>query len=477
MTREQQIAAEVAARYGCPVPDAAVQMLPVGKSSWQAPVWDPKTNQLRYPDAEARKRAARDAPYIRARKAPVRAEEIAARRAEVARMHAEGVWSSEIARRLGVNPSTISTDLFVLGLEPVKPPTSIFAKKTPYAVHPAVLARNARIAELAALGWTADQIGLDVGFSRKVVRAVAAKLGIEIKHPERPKAKPRVKAECSATRAAILSRRAEVRRLIEAGHYMSEVSRILCLSNRVVALDVKRMGLQPVSGVSMTSAKSERLAMQREQQSQRRARVQALYNQGMTVSAIAAEVGVHVITARKDLRALGFAILPQKEALMRGRSGRAAEIREAIAKRDDVIRDLVADGLTQDEIASRVGLAVNTVRRTLARLGLRTGRVNVIEIRRQKVAKMRAAGATLAEITAALGISSYTVTMDIRALGLVGEKNAKAERQKQVERLRAEGMSIRKMAEALRVSHATISVDIAELGLAGKPNRPMKAAA
>ena len=90
---------------------------------------------------------------------------------------------------------------------------------------------------------------------------------------------------------------------------------------------------------------------------------------------------------------------------------------------------------------------------------------------------MRSAGKTLAEIRAALGISSATLTLDIRAVGLVGDKNAKAERQMRVVQMRSEGATLQQMVEALGVSASTISADITELGLARSNNNQRGVAA
>lgn len=425
MTREQQIAAEVAARYGCPVPDTAVQVLPVGKSAWQAPVWDPKINQLRYPDAEARQRSVQAAHYIRARKvaASQAAEDRAARRAEVARLHAEGLWVAEMARRLGVDPNTVNLDLSVLGLEPIKAPPSAFVRRS---VPPEVLARNARIAELAAQGWSADQIGLDVGFSRRVVKDVAAKLGVEIRRPERVKATPKVrpKVERPGVGAAIAARREVVRGLIEAGEYAMEIARRLGIAPRTVVGDARAMGLTLPKGRAIAKPQSEAAAMIHRLRSERRERVARLNAQGLSIAAISRAIGIAPRTVRQDLQSQGLKYISAREVLARGRAGRTIAILSKIAARDLKLRTLVAEGRRATEICAALGIAESTVRRDLSRLGLRIAESNALEQRRERVARMRADGATIPQMAQALGVSPAAISSDIAALGLAGKSNS-----------------------------------------------------
>ena len=481
MTREQQIAAEVAARYGCPVPDTAVQVLPVGKSAWQAPFWDPTINRLRYPDAEARQRAAHAEHYILGRNvASARAAEArAARRAEVARLHSEGVWSSEIARRLDVCPTTVSDDLAALGLNPVKPPPGLRRRKAPHVVAPEIIARNARIAELAALGWSSEQIGQAVGFTRQTVNAVAAKLGIEIKRRERPSLRRARAVVAREERAAAeIARRAEVRKMIEAGQLTRDIADRLGVTPRTVARDATALGLNLVDGRSLRKPRSQTMVEMHEERETRRDLVVRLHARGLKTSEIAASIGMTARTVRHDLHARGVRFADPQGAVVLARARREAQVAATIAARDAKLRQFIAEGLGRAEMRAALGVKENTLRKDLARLGgLRVPDDAAIKRRRAEVARMRSAGKTLAEIRAALGISSSTLTLDIRAVGLVGGKNVKAERQMRVMQMRSEGATLQKMVEALGVSASTISADITELGLARSNNNQKGVAA
>lgn len=468
MTREQQIAAEVAARYGVTVRPSAVQVLPTGASAWAAPVWDGQ--MLRYPDADKRKKAMQAAHYRRARVGQAMREAqdrprltaMQERRAAVRILHGEGLWQSEIARRLAVNYTTIAADHQALGLVPVKAPKEAFNSRRAYEVPPEILARNARIRELAGLGWTAERIGRDVGFSRHVVQAVARKLGIVIARPA-PTPKP-VKVKARPPSCAT-GRRAEVKRLIDAGHYTAEIARILKISPRVAQWDVRVLG-----GCMASGSRGPRRTGARDA---RRDLVLALHRQGLGETEIAAQVGVHHDTVRLDLRALGVAGMSVEESRVMA----VEAIRAGRARREAEMVRLSGQGLLLGDIVQQTGVSESTVRRVLVRHGLMPDRQGMIEARRSEVYRMRMLGATLAQMVAALGVAETTISSDLRALGLADRRENTAARRAEVAQMRAHGATIQQMAAALGVSHSTISVDITAMTLTGDLASPRREAA
>lgn len=428
MSPDQRILDDVAARYGCVVAkDARVYRAARGESGFSLPVWDEKTNQLRYPDGAERRAAARDSFYRQARLAAAKIKpEVVQRRAEVVRLHAEGLWIAEIARRLDANAETIRADHQALDLVPAPPPPS----KPPVRQHivpPQVLARNARIAELAAQGMVATEIGAAVGLDGPTIRKIARRLGIEVAVARLGRrAVPQPDVAPSEAKAALLARRDEVARLVAEGLPVVEIARRIGVDGRVVSNDCKRLGLQPVRGTDMRPAIAARIASQNALRAGRIDRVRELAAQGMSVGEMAAAVGVCVHSIRRDLRLLGLP-LPERKEPKHGRQ--SPEERAAYLAREAEVARLLEQGLSRRQVRAMLGVSRNQMTRHVEHLGLverfpqRVGRDRGVvsprvQARRERVSQMRADGATIPEMVAALKVSLATICKDIQALGL-----------------------------------------------------------
>jgi DNA-binding CsgD family transcriptional regulator len=81
------------------------------------------------------------------------------------------------------------------------------------------------------------------------------------------------------------------------------------------------------------------------------------------------------------------------------------------------IRDLVAQGLSNSEIAARLGVHPSTITRRLQAQGLTNAPTRPdITQRRIRIERLRDAGLTVAEIAAAEHISPWVVCWDLRHL-------------------------------------------------------------
>ena len=170
MTPAAIIAAEVAARYGVAVCPSVVQVCPPRTFSATLPVWDGQ--KLVYPDADARKLQHRKAIWAGARRAgkkfggsqpdPL----VAARRADVVRLHGDGKSVRAIAEALAISQATVHYDHHFCGLK-----ANAFVTD---AMTQAAL-RGAIVGRMHAEGASQAEVAAHLGVTFATVRDLAAR--------------------------------------------------------------------------------------------------------------------------------------------------------------------------------------------------------------------------------------------------------------------------------------------------------------
>ena len=175
-SRAAQIAADVAARYGCAVRADAVQVVPFGASGLPVLKWDETANALRYVLAEGQSRPRFNPHEPRKGLLETRADykAIMARRDQVRILHAEGRAVRAMADILQVSEHVIRHDHVQLALVPHP------ALRGPYAVPAAVAQRRLQIAALAGQGKDARDIGAVLGYDIKAIKGMARAAGIAV---------------------------------------------------------------------------------------------------------------------------------------------------------------------------------------------------------------------------------------------------------------------------------------------------------
>lgn len=130
-------------------------------------------------------------------------------------------------------------------------------------------------------------------------------------------------------------------------------------------------------------------------------------------------------------------------------------------RRDEQIRRLRAQGLTEREVAEQLGVGRATVSRVAA--GLYDGRVRRAEAvadRRRDVVRLARQGLTTRQIAAELGVPDYVVQVDLRVSTSsdwhADRRLARAQRVAQAHALAAAGESIEAIAAELEVRPRTV---------------------
>ena len=238
------IADDVARRYGVAVCPSVVQLCPPRTFAAALPVWDGR--KLAYPDAAARKVQFKKAIWagaVQARGGAV-CPVVAARRADVMRLHAQGLSVRQISEALHVSYSVGLKDHRVCGLPPN-------ACVTPAMTQSAV--RAARVAQMHAEGWTAKRIGAVMGMADKTVRDLARERhGLRfarrvavagVKQPKPPKA---ALVTVDHLRVAADLRKAQVAVLIGQGLTLLAVAVAVGVSSQQVRRDCRDVGIGPL---------------------------------------------------------------------------------------------------------------------------------------------------------------------------------------------------------------------------------------
>lgn len=426
-----------------------VTVVAQGATSRPLPVWDGA--KLVYPESARRELKA----VTFGRRAASLAAQQSQRRQRVAALHAQGLTTAAIADELSVHARTIREDLRALALEPHRAPRVMPPR--PAAPHPAIEARKLRIAALAAEGRTADEISADVRLSAKAVRAISRHMGVAIAK------RPKVFREAAA-------KREEVRLLVAQGRTQAEICKALGMAANTLRAHLNRLGISAFdvpTGRARDGARAD-IARRRQAVDDRRAQLAALAGEGLSVADIAARVGVHERTVRRDLRTLGVKVIRPAPA-EHVRRKRAADdlppLLRAQAERRARLAELHAAGLGRAAIRAELGIAPSLLRADLAALGLTLPREDhgvqaysaglqaQVEERRERIAALVAGGASFEEVLGVIGVSFATLRKDFNALRI---SRRRPSRTAQVVALRAEGLTIRAISERLGMSKSCI---------------------
>ena len=157
-----EIAAEVAVRYGVSVCPSVVQLCPPCTFTTTTPLWNGQ--DLVYSDAEERKVARKKARWAHVVASNKASPATRARRAEVIRLHGEGLSIRQISERLECSYSTAKIDHTACGLTPNAYATSAMTQSKVQAD---------RIKVLHALGWSGPRIAEMLGVVKSTVYDLA----------------------------------------------------------------------------------------------------------------------------------------------------------------------------------------------------------------------------------------------------------------------------------------------------------------
>ncbi|GLS87704.1 hypothetical protein GCM10010873_26780 [Cypionkella aquatica] len=443
-----QVAADVAARYGMPVAQDAVQIIPRGMSSVAHPVWD--GSQLVYReesrDSWRKQRAASKRNYITSPK-------VVERRLQVARLHAEGLHDAAIAEALEVESSIIHQDRTALKL--IANPCLLHAISNEQ--------RNSRMRALIAQGYGADGVAAEMGLSIGQVRLIArTELQMPFGHARKVKPAPKaavprkavaravlpvikpprvrkVKVETIRAPSAAKLRLAALQAMIDGlgrdltradlDAYSLRIGRTITQLRR----DIEVLGLawprppnwKQMAGVRLSPV--ARLAVR----DKRRADIAAMDLTQVTVAQLVQRFEVSKETISRDLFVLGrCTMIPAR--------GLHGVIKDAFDTHRAAIAKLHAEGADRAEIGRATGLHRNAVSRHLKALGLDLprgyvnpwagrdlpGTTDRVKDMMAQIAALRTAGKTYAEIMAATGLRKASVSRYLMQLGLTGQGSA-----------------------------------------------------
>ncbi|MFC3180472.1 DeoR family transcriptional regulator [Cypionkella sinensis] len=447
-----QVAADVAARYGMPVSAKAVQLVPRGVSATPLPIWD--GSQLVY-TAEARTswRSKQLANYRNRNVSPKAIN----RRLQVAALHAEGLHDAAIAAQLGEHQSVVANDRKRLGLIAIPSRNSQVGRED----------RNASIRAYMAQGWGAEAIAAEIGVSATTVKDVArnvlripfttSRKMIAAAKPKPPRlVKERAKqpvlvrvatakptARPSALQQVSQQRLAALRAMInglgrdltraDLDAYAAQIGRTTHQMRR----DMASLELQWPRPPNWRAMATIRLSPVERQavRDRRRADIAAMDLMQVTVADLMQQFGVSKQTISRDLAAL------QMRTKLPARGLRGA-IKDAVESHRAIIRDLHAKGADRAAIKQATGLGRNAISRHLKALGLhlprgyvdtwagrpRPGMTDRVKQLQARIAEMRGAGKSYAEIMAETGLKKASVSRHLLELGLTGRQANQTER-------------------------------------------------
>lgn len=343
-TRAALVAAEVAARYGCAVPPDVVQVVPVWASGLPVLKWDAATNALRYvaQDGRALPKFNPNTPRKGLVQTRVDYKEIMDRRDQVRVLHAEGWAIRAISDILQVSISVVRHDHVQMALVPHP------AIRGPYAVPAAISQRCAQIAELAARGMGARDIGTALGYSTEVIKSAARKGAIVLPPQQRRENGGRTLS------AKTIARRAEVLPMAAAGWTVAALAQRFGCSTRAIYDDLKT-----------DQALRDRVVAKRGHQKggpvprPEMALVPGLVAAGKTRSEMAAQFGVHINLVALWVRKLGLTHTVRPTLDM-----------AAILARRAAVARLYASGDNAVQMAQKLATTVMIIKDDLGKLGM-----------------------------------------------------------------------------------------------------------
>lgn len=431
---EDRIVAEtpeqIAARYGAALrPGVAVQVVPRGQSSFVYPVWD--GSHLVMPEGKP-SGTWRGQRFSIGRGASDSSAAMAARRARVADLVAQGWGDQQMAGEFKCSVGTIIADRKALGLaaNPVR--------------QQAARQRRELLRELVAQGHDRLTISERLGVRLVCLPQLARDAGVVLPPPVR----------------GIVIRAA--RASDETPDERRQRERERSATARGVAV---RTG---PSAFEITAARREQVAR--------------LHAEGLTVADSAARIGCTANVVRRDRALLGLpptpADLARREESRRENSVYiTSRIRRPQEVHDRMLADLragLAAGKSVRLIADECGYSYGGLRDVAHAAGIRRAALPAkppltrrrsadrVDARRARVAELRAEGYSLPDICEAVGAALSTISNDVRALGLSGTAPHHRQRGRDpvllanVMRLHGQGLGHIRIGQALGLHVSTV---------------------
>lgn len=231
----------------------------------------------------------------------------------------------------------------------------------------------------------------------------------------------------------------------------AEIAERLGCSKSYISQCMRKHGL-----VARPRGGSRRLDIPREE-------IERLYAEGCTQAEIAEHFGCSKATIYHRMRDYGLLARAQTE-------------QRKIPISPEELEAWYAEGLTQAEIAERVGCSVDTIYQRTREYGL----VNLspsnrrkLVIPREELEALLAEGLTQVEIAKRLGCSEQTIRRRRRQYGLETSDGAYQRieiKREELERLCAEGVTLKQMAERFGCSQATVFKRMRDYGLRALPD-------
>ena len=388
-SRAAQIAADVAARYGCAVRPEVVQVVPFGASGLPVLRWDAARNELRYVLAEGQSVPKFNSNAPRKGLLETRADykEIMARRDQVRAMHADGKAVRAMADILQVSEHVIRHDHVQLALIPHP------AIRGPYAVPIAVAQRRLQIAALAGQGKDAHDIGEVMGYDTKAIIGMARAAGITMPAIARRENGGRTVS------AKTIARRAEVLPLAAAGWTVAALAQQFDVCKKAIYADIQT---DPAVKAMVAARKFQRKGHQNGGFDARpeKALVPGLVAAGKTRPEMAEILGVHINLVARWVRQLGLtdAVKP------------ALDMAPILARRAAVAQ-LFDAGAGALQMAEKLAVTVVIIKNDLDTLGLslRKRDAALAVDRNAMVHELRREGLALREISDRVGVTTSTV--------------------------------------------------------------------
>lgn len=165
----------------------------------------------------------------------------------------------------------------------------------------------------------------------------------------------------------VVERREAIRAMVEAGHTGPEIADALGIPVRMVYSDNKAMGLRLPRVHFGRKPKEQKRSPRKEASEQFRARLRELCDGTRTVRELSDMTGAHYTTVKSAVDAMGLKVKP-------GVSGKHLRQNPAIQKRRDKIPAMHAAGMSQRAIARELGVSSASIRLDFKALGLTAGR-------------------------------------------------------------------------------------------------------
>lgn len=286
-THAARVAAEVAARYGVPVDPSVVKSVPPSASGLPPIVWDGRALVFQTPVNPFRRRIRADYQRHKVAVETAPSEIAIRRRAEVARLHAQGLFDAQIMAQMGVSLNYVRSIRSGLGLE----------SNGLKSIREVGERRVARVIDMLRRGFLPHQAAAAENLTEDTVRKMARdQLGLVWRRGVRVEVGQITKAEARSARQAALPD------LVAERLCLAEIAARLQVSAHTVSKDLAQLGLSVLvknPGRLRSGARRGAVAV-----ADRRQAILDLCPKRLTNRQMAARLGLSYSTLRAELRAM-----------------------------------------------------------------------------------------------------------------------------------------------------------------------------